>query len=128
MDLAQTLRKEFPSVIIDDSKKNLIRVRIFDFWCTLARFDVDNDKWTVREDLKSILPNFVLFKRLQQELLADDPSCRGSYLLVNDESQRFVYETFDAAWKDKAPCGFVGKIGTEDTIDTTKDPTDVDFH
>lgn len=52
---------------------------------------------------------------LEAELIAKDPSCRGAYLLVNSPTERFLCETHDSAWRAKAPHGFVGKIGIEDS-------------
>jgi hypothetical protein len=56
-----------------------------------------------------------VFKQLGSQLIAENPSCRGAYLLVNNPNERFVYETHDSAWRDKDPHGFIGRIGIEDS-------------
>lgn len=69
-----------------------------------------------------------MFKQLESRLISENLSCRGAYLLVNSPSERFVYETHDAAFRDKNHDGFLGKIGIEDsseevlTLDAVEKP------
>lgn len=111
-ELLRSLKDEFSSLTIE-YKNGAICVSILKFWAELAGKSTGD--WVVNEEVKSILPNFVVFKQLEAELIAKDPSCRGAYLLVNSPTERFLCETHDSAWRAKAPHGFVGKVGIEDS-------------
>ncbi|RYG94745.1 hypothetical protein EON65_57010 [archaeon] len=112
-ELIESLRKEFPSLTIE-FKNSAICVRMLGFWAGIAGKSVDNN-WVVNEEVKSVVRNYVVFKKLESELLQQNPSCRGAYLLVNSPTSRFVYETHDSASRDKEPHGFLGRIGIEDS-------------
>lgn len=73
---------------------NAICVRMPGFWAGIAS---KSDGWTVNEKIKSILPNYVIFKAVESELLARDPSTRGAYLLINGPHSRYLHETHDSA-------------------------------
>lgn len=111
-ELLRSLKDEFSSLTIE-YKNGAICVSTLKFWAELAGKSTGD--WVVNEEVKSILPNFVVFKQLEEELIAKDPFCRGAYLLVNSPTERFLYETHDSAWRAKAPRGFVGKVGIEDS-------------
>lgn len=109
-ELLQSLREEFPSLTID-CKEEAIGVQMLRNWIKIAT--KTSEGWVVNEEIKSTLPNYVLFKQLEAKLIAEDPSWYGAYLLVNNQDARFVYETFDSAWRSKDPSGFLGRIGIE---------------
>jgi hypothetical protein len=111
-ELLLSLKDEFPSLTIE-YKNDAICVRMLGFWSGIASKSTGD--WVVNEEVKSILPKFVVFKELESRLISENPSCRGAYLLINSPSERFVYETHDAAWRDKDPHGFMGRIGIEDS-------------
>lgn len=94
-------------------KNGAICVRMLRFWSGIASKSTGD--WVVNEKVKSILPNFVVFKQLESRLISENPSCLGAYLLVNNPSERFMFETYDAAWRHKNHDGFMGKIGIEDS-------------
>ena len=84
------------------------------FWSGIA--DKRSGDWVVNEELKSVVRNYVVFKQLESQLIERDPfKYRGAYLLVNSPTTRLVYETFDPAWRNKSPHGFLGRIGIEDS-------------
>lgn len=110
-ELLQSLMNDFPTLTIE-YKNGTICVRMLGFWSGIA--SKSTGEWVVNEEVKAILPNFSLFKKLEPELIAKKPSYRGAYLLVNSPTERFVYETFDSAHRDKNPQGFLGQIGFDD--------------
>jgi len=113
-EVLDKLRNEFPTLTIE-YKSSAISVYLLGYWTGIASQN-DSGDWVINEDVRSILPNYVLFKSLESEL-KKDPSRRGAYLLVNSPNERFVYETFDPASRDKANHGFLGRIGQEESSD-----------
>lgn len=106
-----TLKEEFPTLTIEFTN-NAICVRILGTWVGIAS---KSDGWTLDERLKSLLPNYVIFKKVEGELIARDPSTRGAYLVINGPNSRFLHETFDSAWRDReSDLSVVGRIGIED--------------
>ncbi len=107
-----TLREEFPTLTIEFTN-NAICVRMPGFWAGIAS---KSEGWKVNERVKSILPNYVIFKALEHDLLVRDPSTRGAYLLINGPCSRFLHETHDSAWRGRdTELSFVGRIGIEDS-------------
>jgi hypothetical protein len=113
--LLQSLKDEFPSLPFD-YKNGAIRVCVIRSWCAIA--DKSSGDWVVDEDIKPDLHNFVLFKQLEAKLLAEDRlKYSGAYLLVNSPTCRIVYELFDPAFRNKAPHGYLDRLGREDCSD-----------
>lgn len=102
--LINSLKKQFPNLQIEFIN-GTICVEMQGFWCGIA--EKTNSGWEVNEDLKAVIPNYVIFKELEGDLLSKDSTLHGAYLLVNSETSRFIYETHDAAWRDKKSLGFL---------------------
>eukprot|EP00981_Chlorochromonas_danica_P014598 scaffold8384_cov161-Ochromonas_danica.AAC.5 len=112
--LLATLNREFPTLTIE-FKNDAISVHMPGFWAGIAS---KSDGWAVNEKLKSILPNYVVFKAVELDLLTRDPSTRGAYLVINGPSSRFLHETHDSAWRAReTDLSFVCRIGIEDSSD-----------
>jgi hypothetical protein len=109
-----TLKGEFPTLRIEYAN-NSIRVRIPGSWAGIAS---KSDGWQVNERIKPILPNYVIFKALENDLLERDPSTRGAYLLVDGPTSRSLHGTHDSAWRARRDDhSFVGRIGAVDSSD-----------
>jgi hypothetical protein len=109
-----TLKGEFPTLQIEYAN-NAIRVRIPGSWAGIAS---KSDGWQVNERIKPILPKYVIFKALENDLLERDPSTRGAYLLIDGPTSRSLHETHDSAWRARRDDhSFVGRIGAEDSSD-----------
>jgi hypothetical protein len=109
-----TLKSSFPDLHIKFTN-DAICVRMPGFWAGIASKS-ESDGWTVNEQIKSILPNYVIFKEVEKSLLAQDPGTRGAYLLIDNSESRFLHETHDSAWRAReSDFSFVGRIGMEDS-------------
>lgn len=108
-NLLESLKAEYPSLTIEHRNEG-IRAVIGTSWIAIA---TENEACNLVENLniKEHLHNFVLFKELETQLLQEDPSHRGAYLLVNSRTSRFLYETFNPAWRARDPNGYVGLLG-----------------
>ena len=117
------LKGEFPTLAFQ-FMNNAICVRMPGCWVEIAS---KSDGWTVNEKVQSLLPNYVIFKHVESELIAQDPDTRGAYLEINGPCSRFLHETFDSAWRSKySDLSFVGRIGTEDSSDEVLALSDVE--
>ena len=109
--ILKNLKEQFPTLTIA-LVNDAICVRISGVWKAVAF--KENGVWVIDDHTYNILPNFVIFKELEASLLAD-ASNGGAYILVNDETSRFLHETHDSAWRGRAnDHAFIGRIGMND--------------
>lgn len=81
-------------------------------WTALA-FKL-NGEWIIDEHTEKLIPNYIIFKAVERRLLADEKNY-GAYILVNDDTSRFLHETFDSAWRFRThDYAYVGRIGSDD--------------
>jgi len=110
--ILRSLKEKYPSLTIA-FVNSAISVRLPGFWTAVAY--KENGAWVINDHSNKMLPNYVIFKELEASLLAD-ASNRGAYILVNDETSRFLHETHDSAWRGRTnDYAFIGRIGMDDS-------------
>ena len=110
--MMQSLKNEFQTVTFDFIKQ-AICVNILGFWEVIAVRNASCE-WTMDENIRTLVRNYVIFQKLEAEILETDPSTRGGYLLVNSNDSRFFCETMDSAYrKMSGPYSFIGRIGVD---------------
>ena len=73
---------------------DVIQVRILRDWIAIAKKILDNN-WVIDEDIRLVVRNYVIFKELESDMIENNSSYRGNYLLVNSLTERFHYESYD---------------------------------
>jgi len=109
----KNLRTDFPNLRFE-LRNDAICVDVQGYWPVIAS-QMSDGIWVINEDVKAALPNYVVFKKLEDELMVKDASFnRGAYLVINSPTSRIFTETFDSAWGLKSsPHAFIGRIGFE---------------
>jgi hypothetical protein len=110
--ILRSLKEQYPSLTIAFTN-GAICVWMPGVWTAVAY--KENGAWVINDHVRKNLPNYVIFKELEASLLAD-ASNRGAYILVNDETSKFLHETHDSAWHGRTnEHAFIGRIGTDDS-------------
>ena len=79
-ELLQSLTNDFSTLTIE-YKYGTICVRMLGFWSDIA--SKSTGEWVVNEEVKAILPNFSLFKKLESELIGKNlPTVELTCLLI----------------------------------------------
>ena len=100
LNMFNNLKKKY-NILNIILKNNNIFVNIENTWVNLV---IDNNY----NDVIKFLDNYILFKKKEKTL---NEKWRGSYLLVNNKDEIYIYETEGSAYKAKKDKNsFLGKI------------------
>jgi hypothetical protein len=104
----EDLETELPNVTFEyQPEQNAIKVNLQRYW-QLLRQKIPQEIGFVRERTR----NYSLFKKLESDLIARDPSKRGEYIVVNNPESRFLCVTEGIALETATgSASFVGRIG-----------------